>query len=431
MRPPGWRSTARSTTERRHPLSRRLDFPVFDADNHMYETTDAFTKYLPPEHAGLVKYVQVNGRTKIALRNQITEYIPNPTFSKVGPPGGQELEFRLKNPSSKTALKPGDKVVAAPPRYIESPPAFFNPAERLALLDELCIDRAMMWPTLASLLEERLADDPEATHVVVHALNQWMHEHWTFNFEDRIFPTPVITLPIIDKAIAELEWVLERGARVILIRPAPVPDNNGRRRSLALPEYDRFWKLVQDAGVLVGMHASDDGFTRYLNEWEGHTGEFLPFDKARPSAFSAIVNADYRGIKDVVTSIIGHGLATRFPDIRFMPVENGSAWVKPMIASFKKVYARTPEIFDEDPMVAFKRSVYVHPFHEENVLGLIDAMGIDNIVFGSDYPHVEGMFDPVTFVDELESLAKEDQAKIMGGNLAQLLGYDPAESRLP
>ena len=47
---------------------------------------------------------------------------------------------------------------------------------------------------LASLLEERLADDPEATHVVVHALNQWMHEHWTFEFEDRIFPTPVITL---------------------------------------------------------------------------------------------------------------------------------------------------------------------------------------------------------------------------------------------
>ncbi len=40
-----------------------------------------------------------------------------------------------------------------------------------------------MWPTLASLLEERLADDPKATHVVVHALNEWMHEHWTFNYE--------------------------------------------------------------------------------------------------------------------------------------------------------------------------------------------------------------------------------------------------------
>ena len=58
-----------------------VDFPVFDADNHMYETTDAFTKYLPKEYEGLVKYVQVNGRTKIAIRNVISEYIPNPTFN--------------------------------------------------------------------------------------------------------------------------------------------------------------------------------------------------------------------------------------------------------------------------------------------------------------------------------------------------------------
>jgi hypothetical protein len=136
-------------------VSRKLDFPVFDADNHMYETTDAFTKYLPPSHAGLVKYVQVNGRTKIALKNRISEYIPNPTFSKVAPPGAQELEFKLKNPSSRTKRKEGDKIPAEPPKYIESIPAFFNPDDRLLLMNELSLDRAMMWPTLASLLEER------------------------------------------------------------------------------------------------------------------------------------------------------------------------------------------------------------------------------------------------------------------------------------
>ena len=94
-------------------------------------------------------------------------------------------------------------------------------------MDELGLDRALMWPTLASLLEERLSNDPKATHVVVHALNQWMHEHWTFNYEGRIFPSPVITLPIVDEAIKELEWVVERGAKIILIRPAPVPGYRG------------------------------------------------------------------------------------------------------------------------------------------------------------------------------------------------------------
>ena len=94
-------------------------------------------------------------------------------------------------------------------------------------MDELGIDRALMWPTLASLLEERLRDDPKATHAVVHALNQWMLEHWTFNFEGRIFPTPVITLPIVTEAIRELEWVVEHGAKIVLIRPSPVPGLRG------------------------------------------------------------------------------------------------------------------------------------------------------------------------------------------------------------
>ena len=411
-------------------MPRKLDFPVFDADNHMYETTDAFTKYLPSRYAGLVKYVQVNGRTKIALRNVISDYIPNPTFNKVAPPGAQELEFQLKNPHAKPRTpKEGDKVVAAPPKYIESPPAFFNPADRLELMNELGLDRAMMWPTLASLLEERLSDDPEATHAVVHALNEWMFEHWTFNFEERIFPTPVITLPIVDEAIREFERVVDRGARVILVRPAPVPAANGTHRSFALPEFDPFWKVVEDSGVLVGMHSSDDGFQRYLNTWEGAGQEFQPF-KGKRSAFYQLVHNEYRAIKDTVSSIIGHGLATRFPRLRFMPVENGSAWVLPLIENLKEVYAVSPGAFDEDPLVTLKRAIYVHPFHEESVLDLVGAVGADNVVFGSDYPHPEGMFDPITWVDELSTLSAADQAAIMGGNLAKLMGVDPAAKAL-
>ena len=98
------------------------------------------------------------------------------------------------------------------------------------LMDELSIDRAMMWPTLASLLEERLADDPVATHVVIHAFNQWMHEQWTFNFDGRIFPTPVITLPIVEKAIEELEWVVSRGAKA-----DPDPPGAGPRLQRSSP----------------------------------------------------------------------------------------------------------------------------------------------------------------------------------------------------
>ena len=218
---------------------RALDFPVFDADNHMYETTEAFTKFLAPEYDGLIKYVEVNGRTKIAVKNKISDYIPNPTFEVVAAPGAQEEYFKKGNPEGKSRRE----IMGKPIRAL---PAFFEPGPRLQLMDELGLDRALMWPTLASLLEERLRGDPPATHAVVHALNQWMHEHWTFNFEDRIFPTPVIHLGEVDKAIEELEWVLERGARIILVRPAPVDGFMGPR-SPALPEFDPFWKVVSDA----------------------------------------------------------------------------------------------------------------------------------------------------------------------------------------
>jgi predicted TIM-barrel fold metal-dependent hydrolase len=392
--------------------SRVLDFPVFDVDNHMYETTDAFTKFLPREYEDYIRYVNVHGRTKIAIRNVISDYIPNPTFEVVAAPGAQELYFTDGNPEGKSPREIMGKA-------IRSIPAFRDPEPRLELMDELGIDRALMWPTLASLLEERLSDDPLGTHTVIHALNQWMHEHWTFNYKERIFPAPVVTLCIVDRAIEELEWLLERGARVILIRPAPVPGFSGRR-SMALPEFDRFWSRVAESGILVGMHGSDSGYQRYQNEWEGvRDGEMLPFQ--RTSAFSKVLFRMHRPIVDTVTSLIGHGLCSRFPDLRIAPVETGSSWVRHLLEELAYAYEMAPHEFDEDPIKVFKRNIYIHPFHEEDPIGLVELLGADRVLFGSDYPHPEGMSDPLSFVDELQALDESAIRKVMGGNLAGLM----------
>ena len=391
--------------------SRDLDFPVFDADNHMYETKEALTKFLPERYSGVIGYVEVNGRTKITVKNTISEYIPNPTFEKVAAPGAQEEYFKVGNPDGKTRREIMGKAIAAPA-------AFREPGPRLELMDELGLDRALMWPTLASLVEERLRDDVDAIHAVVHALNEWMHETWTFNFEDRIFPTPVITLPIVEDAIKELEWVTERGAKIILIRPAPVPGLRGLR-SFALPEFDPFWEAVQEKDVVVGMHASDSGYQRYLNEWEGIRDEMTPFSGG--SGFAAIVGHAGRPIIDTMASAIGHGLCTRFPRLKIAPVENGSSWVRPLLHDMASAYSFNPHLFEEDPVEVFKRNIFVHPFHEEDPRGLVDLLGADNVLFGSDYPHPEGMSDPLSFVDDLEGLSHEEVAKVMGGNLGRLM----------
>ncbi|WP_419918479.1 amidohydrolase family protein [Candidatus Poriferisocius sp.] len=388
--------------------SRRLGFPVFDADNHMYETTEALTKHLPDSHRGLIDYIDHNGRTKILVRGRISNYIPNPTFRRVGSPGAQEEYFKHGNPEGKSRreiMKPMDAL-----------PAFFEPEPRLELMNELGLDYAMMYPTLASLVEERFRDAPDECHIVIHALNRWMHEHWTFNYRNRIFPVPIVTLPIMEKAIEELEWCVERGARAVLIRPAPPPGLRGPR-SFALPEFDPFWERVVELDVLVAMHASDSGYTRFTNEWEGSSEEMMAFNQ---SLFQMSVMHN-RAIEDAVTSWVAHGALTRHPRLKVAIIENGSSWVRPLLAHLETCYRRMPHAWEEHPVDVIRRNIWIHPFHEDDPIGLIGVVGADNVVFGSDYPHVEGMADPISFVDQLDGLPEDQIQKVMGGNMSRLM----------
>src|SRR5580698_6719687 len=126
-------------------MARRCDFPVFDGDNHMYETRDAFTRHLPKKYANAVKYVEIDGRTKIMVQGLVSDYIPNPTFDVVARPGALEEYFRTGNPEGKDYRH----VVGEPMKGID---AFKEPAPRIKMMDELGVDRALMFPTLASLL---------------------------------------------------------------------------------------------------------------------------------------------------------------------------------------------------------------------------------------------------------------------------------------
>ena len=194
---------------------------------------------------------------------EITDYIPNPTFAKVAVPGGAGFDVTKGGKGFPTTGTGFGKMVAMP-----GIDAFFDPEPRLALMKEMGIDRTLLWPTLASALEERLADDPDAACAVIHALNQWMHEHWSYVYADALFVSPIISLAVLERALEELEFVAERGAKIFLLRVAPVPTWKGRK-SFALPEFDPFWARVQELDLTVGMHSGDSGYTRYTNEWEG------------------------------------------------------------------------------------------------------------------------------------------------------------------
>jgi len=393
-------------------MPKKLPYPTFDADNHLYETRDSFTRHLPDRYKNAIDYVELRGRTKIMIKGTVSEYIPNPTFEVVARPGAQEEYFRVGNPEGKSYRE----IVGEPMRAI---PAFREPAPRLALMDELGVDRTLMFPTLASLLEERMRDDPELTHAAIHSLNEWLYEEWGFNYENRIFTVPIVTLPIVDKAIEELEWVLERGAKTVLIRPAPVPAYGGSR-SFGFPEFDPFWQAVVDADILVSMHSSDSGYARYQSDWTGPE-EMLPF---RLDTFRAM-SVGKRPIEDTMAAFVCHGVLARFPDLRVASIEAGGSWVRSFLEHLSDTYKKMPQAFDGDPIEQFKRQIWISPFHEDDLAELIGLIGADHVLFGSDFPHPEGLAEPTSYVDHLPpELAESDLEQIMGGNLARIMKVD-------
>jgi len=387
------------------------DYGVFDADNHLYESPVVITEYLPKAHRRDIQFVEVHGRPRIAVKGHITEYMPNPTFDKVAAPGSHMAYYRAENPEGKTLRE----LTGEP---IDCDPAFREPGPRLEVLDRLGLERALIFPTLANLLEYSLDGDPDLTHVAVHAVNEWLHDAWTFDYHNRLFTVPVITLPIVEKAIAELEWVLDRGARAILVRPAPVTGLRGSR-SIALPEFDPFWARVEEAKIPVCMHASFAPLTSYYETWEpGRTDSAF-----KPTPLKNML-MQHREIEDALAAMVCHGALSRFPDLKVFSVENGAGWVPNLLRELDLVYRKMPQDFIEHPVEAFRRNVFVNPFWEDDVAQLVGSVGADHVLFGSDYPHPEGLSEPLEYLDFLDKahLGDDDKKRIMSDNGNRLLG---------
>ena len=283
-----------------------LSFPLYDADNHLYESEEAMTAHLPRKWRREFQYVQVNGRTKLAIGGQISDYIPNPTFEVLARPGAHEMYMRGKNAEGLTMRELSGEVVPCLPAWRDG-------AERLKLLDEQGIHASLMFPTLASVVEERMSHDHELVGAVMHSLNEWEHEVWGFAREERIFTVPFVSLMDVDMAVTELEWALERGARTVGLRPAPVPGYRGGR-SPGDPEFDPFWARVNEAGIFVSLHASDSGYDLINRMWQGgSTKEFRPFE---PDPFKQVMGSAGRAITDTLAALICHGVFDRHPNVR-------------------------------------------------------------------------------------------------------------------
>lgn len=394
-------------------MNAKLNYPVFDCDNHFYEPPEALTKYLPDEYKHMIQYVKVEGRTKLAIDGRISDYIPNPTFEVVAAPGCHVDYYRGNNPEGKS-FREFNVVEKGIDEYAYKTP------RRYEILEEQGLMATLVYPTLASAIEGHMGHNPDFCHAAIHALNQWIKEEWGFGEDGKFYGMPVITMMKPDLALKEAQWLVDNGVKTLLIRPTYVSDGQGSR-SMGSPEFDPVWALLAEHNVFVTFHISDNGYSDIYNRHRiGERNEWLPFEKQDPLEIVMDVNAV--AIQHHLASLICHGVFDRHPTLKVAYVECGCYWLHPLAERLQHVYKMAPQMFTRDPLETLREHVWIHPNYEDDIKRLVDLMGVDHVLFGSDWPHPEGYAQPLDWLNDIEGFSEQDKAKIMGGNLMGLLG---------
>jgi len=396
-----------------------LSYKAIDVDNHYYEPLDAFTRHLDKKFKRRgVQMVSDGKHTLAIIGDRVNRFIPNPTFDPIIVPGCLDLLFRGEIPEG---VDPASLMKV---EELELSPEYQNRDARVAVVESQGIETIFMFATFGCGVEEALRGDIEATMASLHAFNLWLDEDWGFDRPDhRIVTAPMISLADPEKAVEEVDFVLDRGARLVHVRPAPVP-GIPKNRSLGHRSHDPVWARLAEANVPVAFHLGDSGYLKIAAMWGGKE-TFEAFAAADPLDKILV---DDRAIHDTMASLVVHGVFGRHPKLRVASIENGSEWVHRLAKRLKKVANQYPRSFPNDPVDTLREHVWVAPYYEEDFAVLAEKIGVDRILFGSDWPHGEGLESPLAFTDELKDFSEVEVRKIMRDNALDFLAVKVASA---
>ena len=389
---------------------RPIDYRLFDADNHYYEPRDCFSGWIEPRFRDkAIRVVQDEaGVERVVVGDKPFTFL-NTDFDRSAKPGA--LREMLRKMGS--ADYEGEVVR-------ENDPAFLKRDARLARMDEQGLESCFLFPTLAVCVEQFMKDDPEQLYANFRAFNRWLDETWGFDFEGRIYAAPLLSLRDREMAVEELDRVLAAGAKLVALRPGPAYG-----RSPADPYFDPFWSRVHEAGVAVAFHIAESGYNEMMSVWFGE--EPNP-SSHRQSALQWSCFYGDRPIMDTLAALVFHNLFGRYPGLKVLSVENGSLFVPYLMKVMDKMGGmgrNGPWIggrIQEKPSRILSRHLFVSPYHEEDVHALVEQIGASQVIFGSDYPHPEGLAEPRDFAESIEKLSDADARRVLRDNALGIVG---------
>jgi predicted TIM-barrel fold metal-dependent hydrolase len=315
----------------------------------------------------------------------------------------------------------------------------FDPAERRRALDLLGFEGQLVFATFATAMfslprsprryddAAELNRDLDLLYAGCRAQNSAM-----VNFcavDHRLFAVGYVALVDPARAVEVATEAIADGCSAIM-----VPSTAAGDRAPTHPDLDPFWALLEQHNVPFVLHVGGGG--RLLDR-AFHNNDMPVSDHL--GGGENIRSKDYLAIYHSPSLFLGalilDGLFDRFPGLRGGCIEQGAGWVVSWMHHLD--YAQRAFRRTEDPLrrLQGKPSEYVQrhlkftPFPGEPVGWMMEQAGADLFMFSTDYPHPEGGRDPLAkFEEELGGVGREDLHRFYRGNMAALLGLQPAQS---
>jgi uncharacterized protein len=378
---------------------------IVDADSHMTEAHDLWLKRAPKGYEDRVPRVEeVDGRPMWLLDGE--------PFSFAG--GGAVIDREGgKHPHAESQAIWGIEHVHQ---------AAYDPELRLAIMDEFGIQSQVIYPNTIGIGGQNMAAsvvDPALRQLCVEIYNDAMAEmqEWSGN---RLLPMPILPAWSVDDCVREAERCASLGFRGVNMTTDPQDSGSP---DLVNRAWDPLWAACADLDLPVHFHigaslTSLNFYGQYFMESQ--------HDVVKPAIGGAML---FINNARVLINTIFAGIFDRHPKLKMVSVESGIGWIPFILETMDyELWENAPVQAAElsrMPSEYFKHHWYA-TFWFENGQGdlqhLVDAVGEDNILFETDFPHPTCLFpDPLgTVADKMATLRPESSRKILGENAAKL-----------
>ena len=299
-------------------------------------------------------------------------------------------------------------------------PAYRNRDARIALLDAQGIEGCFLFPTLGVGMEESLQARPRGAVRGVPRVQPLAGRRLGLRVPGAASsPRRTSRSSTSTRASRELEWALAHDARVIVMRAGPVA-TPARQPLAGRPALRPVLGARRPRPASRSpIHSGDSGYLRFAEAWG--VRRRVPVVRLRPAAHVPLAE---RRSCDTMAALVCDGLFDRHPRLRVATIEIGQLLgARRCSRARRRPTARCRSRFAQRSGRARSGATSgCRPYYEDDLERLRDAIGADHMLFGSDFPHAEGLAEPTDFVNDLEGLLDEDDVRlVMRENAMSLL----------